>query len=84
MQEPTEEEVKTTPAKRGRGKSAKTPVEKETPVKKPAGRRGKKAEPEPEPEPEPEAEEVKQPAKRGRKKAPATPEKEEEKISPVK
>ena len=82
LQEPTEEEVKTTPAKRGRGKSAKTPVEKETPVKKPAGRRGKKAEPEP--EPEPEVEEVKQPAKRGRKKAPATPEKEEEKISPVK
>ena len=82
LQEPTEEEVKTTPAKRGRGKSAKTPVEKETPVKKPAGRRGKKAEPEP--EPEPEVEEVKQPAKRGRKKAPANPEKEEEKISPVK
>ena len=82
MQEPTEEEVKATPAKRGRGKSAKTPVEKETPVKKPAGRRGKKAEPEP--EPELEVEELKQPAKRGRKKAPATPEKEEEKISPVK
>ena len=52
-----------------------------TPAKKPAGRRGKKAEP----EPEVEAEETK-PAKRGRKKAPATPEKEveEEKISPVK
>ena len=73
--------MKATPAKRGR--PAKTPVvEKDpTPVKKPAGRRGRKAEPEP--EPEPEVEETK-PAKRGRKKAPATPEKEEEKISPVK
>ena len=74
--------MKATPAKRGR--PAKTPVvEKDpTPVKKPAGRRGKKAEPEP--EVEVEVEETK-PAKRGRKKAPATPEKEEEeKISPVK
>ena len=74
--------MKATPAKRGR--PAKTPVvEKDpTPVKKPAGRRGKKAESEP--EPEPEVEETKKPAKRGRKKVPATPEAEEEKISPVK
>ena len=73
--------MKATPARRGR--PAKTPVvEKDpTPVKKSAGRRGKKAEPEP--EPEVEVEETK-PAKRGRKKAPATPEKDDEKISPVK
>ena len=76
--------VKATPAKAKRGRTAKTPVaeQKQSPAKKPAGRRGKKAEPEP--EPEVEEEETKKQAKRGRKKAPATPEPEEEKISPVK